>query len=519
MKKRPLLLAAAIAVAGTMILGGCSAGTPSSPSDESATKGGDLVIARSADATSLNTTTVHDNFSIFTAQQIMEPLFMVSDDGKEIEPWLAEGYEISDDQLTYTVTLRDDVTFSNGQPLTAEDVKFSIDQDTKTADTGWGYINDAIKEVTVIDPKTVQFTLKYVSSPFLAVLTMFSNQIVPKDYAGMSAEEFYEAPIGTGPFVMDEWKKGQFLRVKRNDTYWQKGKPYLDTIQWNAVSDVNTRKLQLQGGQIHVNESPDWSTFDALASTPGVVAKEFESTLIDHVAMNQEREPFADVHVRRAIAHAIDREALVDAVLFGHGTPANSLLTPGTPYYDKNVKGPTYDVKKAKEELAKSSKPDGFSTTMLISSGNTKQASNAQIIQAELKEIGIDMKITPLDPTAARKAVHDMEYDMTLTGWTMDIPDPDQWTTFAVDPAGGANSDFTGYNNADVIALNNEAKVESDPKKRAELYSKLQQQTSDDAFLAYLFYSPYGYALSDKVQDFYVTPLGNYHLEDVSLTK
>lgn len=482
--------------------------------------GGDLTITRAAGATSLDLTTVHNNPSIFTAQQIMEPLFTVSDDGKDAKPWLAKGYEVSEDQLTYTIELRDDVLFSNGDPLTAADVKFSIDQDTKTAESGgWGYINAAIKDVAVVDDHTITITANYPWTPLIADLAMFSNTIVPNDYAGQTAEEFYEAPIGTGPFVFSDWKKGEYLTFVKNENYWQEGKPYLDSVTWSVVPDVNTRKLQLEGGQVDIVESPDWSSFDSLGTTPGIVTEEFESTLIDHVAFNQQREPFADVHVRRAIAYAIDRQALVDAVLFGHGTPANSLLTPGTPYYDEDVKGPSLDLDKAKEEMAKSSVPDGFSTTLLISSGNTEKASNAQIIQAELKEIGIDVTISPLDPTAGRAAINAGDYDMTLTGWTMDIPDPDQWTTFVVDPAGGANSDFTWYENPDVIKLNRDAQQEADPEVRAALYTELQEKTGEDAFLAYLYYSPYGYAMRDNVKDFFVTPLGNYHLEDVYKTK
>ncbi|MCW4456834.1 ABC transporter substrate-binding protein [Microbacterium sp. MPKO10] len=518
MIRRPGTVIAALGAAAALLLSGCSA-TASGPTDDGPVSGGDLVFARATGVTSLNTTTVHNNVSIFTAEQLMETLFTVSDDGKDIEPWLATGYEISDDELTYTVTLRDDVEFSNGQKLTAEDVKFSIDQDTKTADTGWGYINEAIKEVRVVDDLTVEFELKYVSSPFLAVLTMFSNQIVPKGYAGMSVDEFYENPIGTGPFVLDEWKKGQYFKVVRNENYWQKDKPYLDSVQWNVVADVNTRKLQLQGGQIDVDVQPDWSSFDSLNETPGIVAKAFDSTLSWNIAFNQEREPFDDVHVRRAIAYAVDRQAIVDAVLFGNGTPANSLIAPGTPYYDENADGPSFDLEKAKAELAKSEYPDGFSTTLLISSGNTEKSSTAQIIQAALKKIGITVEITPLGPTTAHDAVLAMDYDMTLSGWTMDIPDPDQWTTFAVDPAGGSNSDNTGYNNPEAIAINTKAKEESDPEKRAELYSELQRITGKDAFLAYLYYSPYGFAFSESVKGFHVTPLGNYHLEDVYISE
>lgn len=507
-------------LSGAALVGGCASGaTSTSEGGAKPTRGGSLVIARSADATTFNTTTVHDNFSIFTTEQILEPLFMVSEDGKSVEPWLAKSYSVSADKLVYTVKLRTGVTFSDGTPLTAKDVKFSIDQSTKTAETGWGYINDPIKQVTVVDAHTVKFSLKYKFAPFLSVLSMFSNEIVPDQYGGRTAEKFYQDPVGTGPFLLGEWKKGRHLKLVRNEKYWQQGKPYLDSVQWNVVSDANTRKLQLQGNQIQIDEAPDWSSFDSLKSSPGITAKKFESTQSSNLAFNLTRKPFSDVHVRRAIAHAIDRKALVKAVLFGHGKPANSLLAPGTPYYDKDAPSPSYDLSKAKAELSKSSKPNGFSTSLLVRAGNGEALAVAQIIQSELKPLGIKVKINQLEAQTARQQQQDLKYDMALTGWTMDIPDPDQWTTFAVDPAGGAKSDFTGYNNPQAIALNKQARKESDPAKREQLYAKLQRLTGQDSFLAYLYYSPYGDAISNKVKGFHVTPLGNYHLENVYLAK
>ncbi len=285
------------------------------------------------------------------------------------------------------------------------------------------------------------------------------------------------------------------------------------------MPDANTRKLQLQGGQIDIDDTPDWSSFSSLKSSPGIVADAFPSTQIDYVAFNQQRAPFNDVHVRRAIAYSIDRQSLVKAVLFGNGSAANSLLSPGTPFYDKDAKGPTYDPTAAKAELAKSSVPNGFSTSILIRSGDANQASVAQILQSELKKLGITVTIKQLDPTANKQARLKSDFDMTLSAWTMDIPDPDEWTTFAVDPNGGSKSAFTYYNNPTVVAINKQAQQEIDPAKRQALYSQLQTLTGDDAFLAYTYYSPYAYATTDKVKGFTVTPLGNYHVEDITKSK
>jgi peptide/nickel transport system substrate-binding protein len=507
----------AIAVTAALTLGGCSAGGGgSTESGSAAAVGGDLVMARGADIQSLNKTTIFDNNTIRVIQQMMEPLFMVSPDGATIDPWLATGYEISDDGLTYTITLRDDVTFSNGDPMTAADVKFSIDENTASGAAGWGFVNDAIDTVTATDDTTVTVLLKRPWAPFIADLSIFANGIIPLDYGGKTAEEFYTAPIGTGPFVWDSWTPGQSVKLTKNDQYWQEGKPSLDSVTWTVVADANTRQLQVQGGQIDIDDTPDWSSVEALSSAPGVKVDTYESTQIDYMAFNQLRPPFDDVHVRRALSYAIDRDALVDAVLFGNGDPAYSLLSPGTPYFDEDAGGADYDVDKAKEELAQSSMPDGFTTTILTRSGDANQAAVAQIMQSEFAEIGVTLEITTLDPTAARAARQALDFDMALLAWTMDIPDPDQWTSFAVDPEGGSEAGYTSYNNPDVIALNKRAATETDEDTRRSLYSDLQKQVSEDAFLAYLYYSPYVFATTDEIDGFHVTPLGNYHLEDVT---
>ncbi|MGZ4621273.1 MAG: ABC transporter substrate-binding protein [Blastococcus sp.] len=509
-----------IAAVATVALAACGGGASGTGGSGGTTPvaGGTLTIARSQDIISMDKTTTFDNNSIYVMEQIMEPLFTVSKDGSKVEPYLATGYDISADKLTYTIHLRKGVTFSDGKPLTAADVKFSIDEDTKTGTDGWGYINAAIDTVTATDDNTVTIKLKYAWAPLLADLSLFSNGIIPNNYGGKTKDAFYQAPVGTGPFVWGSWTKGQSVKVTANKKYWG-NKPHLDAVTWTVVADANTRKLQLQGGQIDIDDTPDWSSFSSLKGTAGINAQTFPSTYEEYITFNEQRKPFQDVHVRRAIASAIDRNAIIKTVLFGNGTVADSLLSPGTPFYDKNNGAPGFDVAKAKQELAQSSVPNGFSTTILISSGNPDQASIAQILQSELKQIGIDLKIQQLDPTAQKQARLKSQFDMVAQAWTMDIPDPDEWTSFAVDPDGGSHSSFSYYNNPQVIALNKQAEKETDDSKRAQLYSQLQKQVSADSPFAYLYYAPYVFAMKDSVKGFYSTPLGNYHLEDGYKTK
>src|ERR1700756_5466668 len=465
MKKKLRVLIAAGFAAIPLALAGCGAGVASGSAAASSSKpvdGGNLVIDRSNDAVSMNKTTTFDNSSIYVMEQIMEPLFTVSNDGKTIEPWLATGYTVSANKLTYTIKLRSGVKFSNGQPMTSADVKFSIDQNTATGQAGWGYINSAIKQVVAVNSSTVQIDLKYPWAPILADLSLFANAIIPNNYAGESETAFYDHPIGTGPFEWDVWKKGQYIKLVKNPHYWQPGKPYLNSVQFDVVPDASTRQLQLEGNQADVDTFPDWSTFSSLKSTPGIVATAFPSTEVDYLTFNEKVAPFNDVHVRQAISDAIDRTALVNAVLFGNGKPANSLFMPGLPYYDATG-GETYNLAAAKQAMAKSSRPHGFTTTLQIASGNDGESAVAQIVQSELKPLGITINIQQLDPTAAHASLEADTFDMAYALWTMDIPDPDEGTSFAVNPSGGAQSAFTFYDTSKAISLNKQAEQQIDP--------------------------------------------------------
>ena len=345
---------------------------PAAPAEGEPQLGGDLIIARVADSTSMDKTTVFDNESIWVFQQVMESLFAVTPDGKDVEPWLAEGYELSDDQLTYTITLRQGVLFHNGQEMTSADVKFSIDE-ASSVTGGWEWINAAIESIEAPDPYTVVVTTKYPWSPMIADLALFNNAIIPADYAGETKEQFYEHPIGTGPFVWESWTKGSDLKLVRNDSYWQEGKPYLDSVTWTVVGDDNTRILQLKGGQIHINEFPPFSSIADLQATEGVVMELFPSTRTDYLLFNHNVKPLDDVHVRRAISMAIDRQAMVDSILFGNGEVAKSFMPPQVPYYDPESPGLQFDLEAAQAEMAQSSVPDGFDLEYLAIGGRRRR--------------------------------------------------------------------------------------------------------------------------------------------------
>ena len=521
MRKRTALMNFLIAGSAVALLAGCgssSSGSNNSSSSSGPVRGGNLVFANPQDAQSMDESTIFDNNSIWILEQIMQPLYTVTDNGKGVMPWLATGYTMSPDGLTYTFTLRKGVEFSNGKPMTSADVKWSLEQ-TMAAKAGWGYIDAAIKSVDAPNASTVVLHLKYKWAPLLADLSLFANGIVPNNYGGKTAAQFYQAPVGTGPFMWDYWHKGQGLKLVKNPHYWEPGKPYLNSITWTDVPSDNTRQLQVTSGQAQIDQFPAWATVSALKSTPSVNMTLFNSTETNYLAFNEKVKPFQDVNVRRAISLAINRPSLIKAVLFGNGKPANSLFPPQVPYYDPSTPGYQYNLAAAKAAMAKSSVPHGFTTTITIPSGNSDYATIATIVQSELKPLNIKVNVQTLDPNVANANFQAQKYDMSLTLWTMDIPDPDELATFGLDPTSGAKSFFTSYDNPTVVKDTHSAEQITTPSARQALYNIVQTDAAKDAFMAFLYYSPYPYVTSSNVRGFFVTPLGNYHMENVWLSK
>jgi peptide/nickel transport system substrate-binding protein len=168
--------------------------------------------------------------------------------------------------------------------------------------------------------------------------------------------------------------------------------------------------------------------------------------------------------------------------------------------------------------MAKSKYPKGFKVSLLVGAGAQVEAAMGQILQNQLKQLGIDVSFKQQDTSTEFQNIQKQNYQLGFSYWTMDIADPDELVAFAIDPkGGGAHSFYTDYNNPTVIGLSHQAEKETNIAKRARLYTKLQQIASHDAFLGFLYYSPFRYAYSSKLHGFFVYPLGNYHLEDAWL--
>ena len=478
-------------------------------------RGGDLIFARHRDNTTLDPGAAVETDTIYVLDHIFETLFATSADGASVDPWLASDYEVSDDGKSWTVTLREGVEFSNGQPMTSADVKFSIQRAIDEA--AFGFLLSAIESIETPDDMTVVFNTSFPWAPFLADLSVWAAAIMPADYAGMSAEEFFEDPIGTGPFLFDEWVPGEYIRLVRNDNYWQEGKPYVDSVTWTQVPDDNTRILQLEGGQAHIAQNVPLNLLDSLNEKDGITATTFPATTVYWVSFNTTIEPFNDRHVRRAIAHAIDQDAIANAALFGHGGPACSVISPAVPFHDPDTPCLESNLDLARAELAQSSVPDGFSAEYLVGD-QSPNLPIVEIIQGQLAPLGIDISIRTIDPGQFYSTIFVFDYEIAFTGWTMDIPDPDQKISFMFDPElGGGDSYSTGYNNPEMIELVRAGQTTFADADRAQIYADIQALNAEEVPFIPLVVLDAPFAWSDSVKGLWVNPVGKRHLEDVWL--
>ncbi|WP_280116287.1 ABC transporter substrate-binding protein [Leucobacter coleopterorum] len=359
-------------------------------------------------------------------------------------------------------------------------------------------------------------TLSEKYTPFLSELAGFSNGIFPADFGGKPEKEFFKSPVGTGPFVVDKWDPNGDISFVKNTHYWQKGKPYLDGLVYKFIADDTQLQQQLAAGQIDAIDTVPAANAAAIDSAGDTVLSKTESWSTEQVFFNTQRKEFADEHVRRAIAHALDREGITGATTFDTAEVANVLLPPSILYSANDEKGIalSHDVAAAKKELAASAFPDGFSVTLLLASGNSQRAQIAQAVQEQLAEIGITVKIEQLDIAVFRERFFAYDYDFMLNSGQSDAPDPNGFITFQADPDGFSKSYWTHYSNDEVTKLMLKGRATPDGPEREAIYRKIQQILADQVPYIPLFFPSNLKATTDKVHDFAVLPNGSVRFED-----
>ena len=439
-------------------------------------RGGTLVVGMSQDLPGLDP---HPSTSTITYQvlSLVYQGLVDFDRDLKIKPVLAESWKVSPDGKQWTFALRKGVKFHNGRPLTASDVKFSLDRilDPKTAARGKGALS-IIESVQVVDPQTVRVHLTRASGAFLSRIAGTYQAILPPEAVQGPAFK----PIGTGPFQLTEWKTNERVELKRFDGYWEAGLPYLDALTLKPVPDGTVRLTALKTGDAgFVQLIP----LESLAELQAAPSKDYVISTVkggggfSAIILNSRKPPFNDVRVRRAVALATDKKEVGLGVWRGFAQPVNQWMPPGTPWFF-NVPDRKVDVEQAKKLLAEAGIAKGTKLTHTVGQvANLVPA--AQVFQAQLTRIGIDLQLEVLDWPAYIKRQRAMDFTSTNTNFFPKV-DPDDAYYRYFHSKGGANELSGGYANPAADKLLEEGEATIDPAKRAEAYRRLVELLEDE---------------------------------------
>lgn len=481
--------------------------------------GGTFTFSRSSDSDNLDPVTQDGNVDIWIFMSIYDQLVRVDRSGTTIEPALAEKWEISPDGLTYTFHLRKGVLFSDGTPLKASDVKFSIDRAKTNKKSGWTFTLEPLKEITTPDDSTVVMTLTEPWAPFLADVAMFNSSVISEAFAKKIGEDkLVEQTMGSGPFALMEWKKGEYIQLKKNEHYWDKGLPYLDQIKITVVPDDNSRILQLQGGDIDGMYDVPLNRVAELSQDPKFTVTQFTSTYNNFIALNTRSGLLSDVKVRQALNYATDKQSLIKIINFGIGEVSNSFMPNGALYWNKDQTGYPFDLDKAKGLIKGSTIPSGGKIAIQIQAGRATSLQLATALKEMWSKIGIDLDIQQLEQAVVTDNYRGNKFEAYATGWTNDIIDPDELVSYAILPEQVQNY-HTGWTNQEAIDLAHKGRTEQGDAARRKIYYRIQEIHMQDAPFIYLYVVPYIDVVKKSVQGFFHNPMGQWDWSKTSIQR
>ncbi len=463
---------------------------------------GDIIVEGSiGDASNLIGLLSSDSTSHEIASMIFNGLIKYDKDVNVVGD-LAESWEISRDGLVITFHLRKGVRWHDGRPFTAQDVLYTY-QVTVDPRTPTAYAGDflKVKKAEVLDDHTFRATYE---KPFAPALMSWSVGILPKHLlAGkdITTSPLGRRPVGTGPYKFKEWVTGQKIVLVANPDYFE-GRPYIDGYIMRIIPDTATMFLELRANGI-----------DRMGLTPLQYTRQTENNLFrknynkfrylsfayTYLGYNLKNPLFTDKRIRQAIAHAVNREEIIDGVLLGLGRPATGPYKPGTWAYNPNVRAYPHDPAKAKALLAEAgwadTNGDGivekegrpFEFELITNQGNEVRAKCAEIIQRRLAEVGIRMKIRVVEWAAfVNDFINKRKFDATILGWTIPM-EPDLYDVWHSTKTGPQELNFVSYRNEEVDALIVKARETFGQQLRKRCYDRIQEILADEQPYLFLY--------------------------------
>ncbi|OJU82579.1 MAG: hypothetical protein BGO11_16390 [Solirubrobacterales bacterium 70-9] len=459
--------------------------TANAACEEEPVAGGSLVYSRQLETVTLNPREIKNgNGDIFAQEMIFNGIVRNDPNGSDkVVPGLAEKWDISKDGLTYTFHLRPGLKYSDGSPLTAEDIAWNLEQFADPeVNISLAGVAQGMESVKATNDTTVVVKLEHPVAAFLYNLSIFPAFIVDKAKLESEGAAYWKHPVGTGPFIVKEFATGSHITFEKNPYYFEKGKPYLQTMRWNFVTNSNTRVLALKSGEAQMADGIPFTQVTSLQSEPNLGIEEVELPQAVILIANNRVKALGDVHVRRALSLALNREQLNETVFRGTGTVPNSVLMNfELDASDQEVAPFEFNLEKAKEEMAASKFPKGFSVKLQYPAGSDYFKQMSLLIQSELKEIGVEVKLEELESAAVAEKWFEGEFEMTFpfVGTSSDVPVPDEYAAFYALPAAELDGFKSYWTNKEAeglvekfISSTNEAGRKAEWKKIQELFNE-----------------------------------------------
>ncbi|MDX5474916.1 MAG: glutathione ABC transporter substrate-binding protein [Bacillaceae bacterium] len=521
MKRESLVKRLVMFVLVTMIIAGCSTAKSdkqegTSKADGADNKGGTLVITRQSDAENLDHQFMSTiNAASVTHGKVYEGL-VGRDKNANIKPLLAEAWE-QVNETTWQFSLRQGVKFHDGTDFTADAVKATFD---RLLDPNVGspraVVFKMVEEVVVVDPYTVQFILTEPFSPILSILASHEGGIINPKTIEKYGKEIIQEPNGTGPFMYESWTPGQEIVLKKNEQYWGSS-VNVDKVVFKVVPEETTRISMLQTGEAHIAEPLSVAMMDTVEASSNVSVYRSEGFGTEYIGFNVTQAPFDDERVRKAIAHAVEMDSIIQGVYNNVGRKANSLLGSKVFGHHEGLTPYEYNLNEAKKLLADAGYPDGFKAT-LKTMDNRERINLAEVLQSQLKGIGIDLSIQVLEYGTFVDHVNRGDSEIFLLSWRNATGDADynQYNLLHSSSHGPSGNTFF-YSNEKVDKLIEDARREMDSQKRIELYAQAQELQMEDAVYIPVRVIENVSATSKDVSGFFISPSGYLEINEVSI--
>jgi peptide/nickel transport system substrate-binding protein len=443
----------------------------------------------------------------------------------EVDPDLAESWQVSDDSLRYTFKLRSGLKFADGSPLDANAVKWSFDRLMGINKSAASNIRQ-LKSTDAPDPTTVVMTLSEPFAYFLPSLGAYASAIVnPKAAQNQSnndqAQEWLSNnAMGAGPYTITEWQRGQRMTLDYNPNWYGK-EPAIKRIILNVVPESTNLKLQLQKGDIDFMSPISIPEMLGLQGQQGVRIEEVPSLLLILAYLNNTKPPLDNVKVRQAMSYAINYDQIIQELIAGKGRRLRGPLAFGMEGYDENLKGYDYDPAKAKQLLADAGFPSGFDLMLTYSSQGAPGADDvAQAAQSNLGDVGIRVQIEKVAEPTRRDRIDKSDFVWSVGGWTPPLPTP-PWTMdkWYLSDNRGLNANRAFYSNPQVDQLVKQAPTILDAQKRIDTYRQAQNIVVDEAPYILFYQANQILGMRDNIQGFQIKPGGSHYLSFEKLSK